>query len=81
MHLEAYLPVQTGLIAFEVCKGLASSENAKKKFNDYFAKNVIKPLEKNALKACDMNESSRATLLWRKLQYKVPKEIKAIIEN
>ena len=80
MHLEAYVPIQSGLIAYEVCKGLVN-EQTNKKFTDHFAKKVIKSLEKNALKACDMNASSRLDLVWRKLQYKVPKEIKTIIEN
>ena len=31
------------------------------------------------MKACDLNEKSRFDLPWRKLQYKVPKEIKTII--
>ena len=66
MHLEAYVPIQSGLIAYEVCKGLAN-ETSIKKLNEHFAKKVIKSLEKNALKACDMNAASRADLVWRKL--------------
>ena len=80
MHLEAYVPIQSGLIAYEVCKGLAN-ETSIKKLNEHFAKKVIKSLEKNALKACDMNAASRADLVWRKLQYKIPDAIKKIIEN
>jgi hypothetical protein len=42
---------------------------------------VLKSLEKNALRACDLNTSSRVDLPWKKLQYKIPKEIITIIEN
>jgi len=48
--------------------------------NEHFAKKVIKSLEKNALKACDMNAQVRPELVWRKLQYKIPTPIKQIIE-
>lgn len=68
------------MIAYEVCKGLVNEKN-KEKFNEHFAKKVIKSLEKNALKACDLNSSSRNDLVWRKLDYKVPKEIKKILAN
>lgn len=65
MHLEAYVPVQSGLIAYEVCKGLVTDQT-NKKFTDHFAKKVIKSLERNALKTCDLNLTSRETLLWKK---------------
>jgi hypothetical protein len=80
MHLEAYVPVQAGLIAYEVCKGLAT-ENSLKKLNDNFGKKVLKSLEKNALRACDMNQASRDGLHYRKLQYKIPDVIKKIMTD
>ena len=80
MHLEAYVPVQSGLIAYEVCKGLVNNEQSVKQLNDHFAKKVLKGLEKNALKVCDLSVSSRQDLVWRKLQYKIPAPIKQIIE-
>lgn len=81
MHLEAYTPIQTALIAYDVCKGMTHSEAAIKNLNDHFALKVFKSLEKNALKACDLNANSRDSLLWRKLQYKVPENIKKTIEE
>ena len=42
---------------------------------------MLKGLEKNALRVCDLNTSSREALVWKKLQYKIPSEIKKIIET
>jgi hypothetical protein len=48
---------------------------------DHFGENVLKDLEKNALKACDPNEANRVDLIWRKLQYRIPKNIKEVVEK
>ena len=38
-------------------------------------------MEKNALKACDPNEANRVDLIWRKLNYRVPKQIKDVVDK
>ena len=52
LHLEAYLPVQTALIAYDVGRGSVHKTKLEK-FEKYFASKVIRPLEKNLLKVCD----------------------------
>jgi hypothetical protein len=52
LHMEAYQPLQMANIAFEVTKGLVTKARIEK-FDKHFTKNVIKPLEKNCVNACD----------------------------
>ena len=52
LHLEAYLPVQTALIAYDVGKGIVA-RNKLEKYEKHFASKVIKSLERNCLKVCD----------------------------
>ena len=53
LHLEAYLPLQTASIAFDVVRGVSQKEKAYTKFKKYFSTKVLKPLEKNLLNVCN----------------------------
>ena len=67
MHLEAYVPIQSALIAYDVCRGLCSDSVSQSQFNEHFALKVVKRLEKLALRSCDLNADSYADLPTRKL--------------
>ena len=73
LHLEAYLPFQMAGLAFEVGKGLIQP-NKKERFKKHTL-NVFKTLEKNCLNVCDPScEESR----FRKMQYKIPSQLKQL---
>ena len=54
LHMEAYLPLQTATVAYEVTNILCKvSKGPKEKFKKYFVQKCIKKLEKNCLSVCD----------------------------
>ena len=56
LHFEAYLPLQTATIAYDVVKTIFDKDKDKKKelrFNKHFANEIISNLEKNCLEVCD----------------------------
>jgi hypothetical protein len=72
LHFEAYLPLQTACLAYEVGKGLADKDKMDR-YKRHFAQKVIKNLEKNCLKVVDQ-ESGKASR-FQKIDYKIPTEI------
>lgn len=52
LHFEAYLPLQTATIAYEISKGIVAN-NRIEKFQSHFATKIVKNLEKNMLKIID----------------------------
>ena len=50
--MEAYLPLQTATIAFEVGKGLIKRDQSDK-YKRHFVKKVVKTLEKNCVNVCN----------------------------
>ena len=71
LHMEAFAPIQTASIAFDVCQGLVRKKDVKR-MNHYFGK-TLRKLEKNLVSCCDpvsaVNESS-----YRKGWYQLPKD-------
>ena len=78
LHLEAYLPLQCATIAYEVGKAMVPKER-NEKYKRHFMKNLVKPFEFKILAMCDpsVSHSSR----FRKLQYKLPHELKKYAEK
>jgi hypothetical protein len=54
LHMEAYLPLQTATIAYEVSNILNKvSKGPQDKFKKYFVQKMVAKLEKNCLNVCD----------------------------
>jgi len=66
--MEAYMPLHSAMIAYEVVKG-AVDDDHKTKLNEHFALKVIKPLEKNCLKVCDPQMHHQLEQPYRMLGY------------
>jgi len=60
-------------IAFEVTKGLVTKSRLEK-FDKHFTKNVIKPLEKNCVNACDPQCESHNSI-YSKMMYYIPGDL------
>lgn len=68
MNMEAYIPLHSAMIAYEVAKGAVDDEN-KTKLSEHFALKVIKPLEKNCLRVCDPMIRNQIEQPYRMLGY------------
>jgi hypothetical protein len=72
LHLEAFLPIQTATIAYDVAKGLVQKSKAGK-FEKHFMRKTIKNLEKNCLQVCDPQMENFKSV-YAKLNYHVPND-------
>ena len=53
LHMEAYQPIQTATIAYEVSKALITSNKQDERFKKHFVKRVLKDLELNCVDVCN----------------------------
>jgi hypothetical protein len=77
--LEAYLPLQSATIAYEVTKGISTPKQISK-LEKHFVKRIVPVLEKNCINVCDPHIDTLISR-YRKMTYTLPKEIRDFLEN
>jgi hypothetical protein len=68
LHMEAYQPIQTATIAYEVAKGLIPSHK-QEKYRTNFIRKVVRGLEKNCVDVCNPNSEKKSR--YAKMDYNI----------